>query len=63
MAVKKSNFVITYANALRETLNHDGYETRLEQQDSRSVNFEYLPGTHLLSRITDDSGTNFINLS
>ncbi|MCY4330019.1 MAG: hypothetical protein OXC48_08085, partial [Endozoicomonadaceae bacterium] len=60
-----------YANALRETLNHDGYETRLEQQDSRSVNFEYLPGTHLLSRIIDDSGhkisltyrNNYINVT
>ena len=53
---KKENFVITYANALKETLNHDGYETRLEQQDGRGVNFDYLPGTHLLNRITDDSG-------
>ncbi len=68
---KKNNFVITYANALRETLNHEGYETRLEQQDGRGVNFKYLPGTHLLSRIMDDSGhkisltynDNYINIT
>ena len=53
---KKKHFVITYANALRETLNHDGYETRLEQQDGRSVDFNYLPGTHLLSSISDNTG-------
>ena len=53
---KQKNFVITYANGLKETLNHDGYETCLEQQDGRSVHFSYLPGTHLLSRINDDTG-------
>ncbi|MCY4330255.1 MAG: hypothetical protein OXC48_09310, partial [Endozoicomonadaceae bacterium] len=30
---KEGNFVITYINGLREILNHDGYEVRLEQQD------------------------------
>ncbi|MCY4330295.1 MAG: hypothetical protein OXC48_09510, partial [Endozoicomonadaceae bacterium] len=49
-----THFVITYANGLRETLNHDGYEVRLEQQDGWSVYFNYLSGTHLLQSITDD---------
>ena len=49
-------FVITYANGLRETLNHQGYETRLEQQDGWSVYFDYISGTHLLKSIKDDQG-------
>ncbi len=49
-------FVITYANGLRETLNHKGYEVRLEQQDGWSVCFSYVPGTHLLQSIRDDEG-------
>ena len=68
---KKTHFVITYSNALREILNHDGYEIRLEQQDGRGVDFDYLPGTHLLSSITDDMGhkisltynNNYINIT
>ena len=52
----KTHFVITYANGLRETLNHDGYETRLEQQDGWSVRFIYKPGTHLLQSVIDDKG-------
>ncbi len=51
---KKNMFVITYANGLRETLNHDGYETALQQQNGWSVHFFYTPKTHLLRSITDD---------
>ena len=51
---KRNAFVITYANGLRETLNHDGYETKLQQQNGWSVYFSYVPGTHLLQSITDD---------
>ncbi|MCY4330176.1 MAG: hypothetical protein OXC48_08890 [Endozoicomonadaceae bacterium] len=50
---KSTHFVITYANGLRETLNHAGYEVRLEQQDGRWVKFSYVTGTHLLSSIRD----------
>ncbi|MCY4330633.1 MAG: hypothetical protein OXC48_11255, partial [Endozoicomonadaceae bacterium] len=53
---KDTFFTITYANGLREILDHDGFETRLEQQDGRSVHFDYVPGTHLLSDIHDDQG-------
>ena len=49
-----THFVITYANGLRETLNHEGYEVQLEQQDGWSVHFSYVPGTHLLQWIKDD---------
>ncbi|MCY4328825.1 MAG: hypothetical protein OXC48_01885, partial [Endozoicomonadaceae bacterium] len=51
---KKTHFTITYTNGLRETLNHDGYEIKLEQRDGWSVHFIYKPGTHLLQFITDD---------
>ncbi len=51
-----THFVITYANGLRETLNHEGYEVRLEQQDGWGVRFSYIPGTHLLQWIRDDEG-------
>ncbi len=51
-----THFVITYANGLRETLNHEGYETLLEQQDGWSVRFSYLSGTHLLESVRDDAG-------
>ncbi len=50
---KTTHFVITYANGLRETLNHTGYEIRLEQQNGQWIKFSYLPGTHLLSTISD----------
>ncbi len=53
---KKTHFTITYANGLRETLNHDGYEVTLEQQDGWRVHFLYKTGTHLLQFITDDQG-------
>ncbi len=49
-----THFVITYANGLRETLNHEGYEVCLEQQDGWSVHFSYISGTHLLQWIRDD---------
>ncbi len=57
---KDTFFTITYANGLREILDHDGFETRLEQQDGRSVHFDYVPGTHLLSDIHDDQGHKII---
>ncbi|MCY4329054.1 MAG: hypothetical protein OXC48_03055, partial [Endozoicomonadaceae bacterium] len=53
---KKKHFRITYANGLREILNHQGYEIRLEQQDGMGVNFSYQPGTHRLTSICDDQG-------
>ncbi len=53
---KKTYFTITYINGLKEILNHDGYEVRLEQQDGKGVTFSYIHGTHLLSMITDDLG-------
>ncbi|MCY4330244.1 MAG: hypothetical protein OXC48_09240, partial [Endozoicomonadaceae bacterium] len=57
---KATWFVITYANGLREILDHKGYETRLEQQDGRWVKFSYLSGTHLLSSISDDQNNKII---
>ena len=51
---KKTHFIITYANGLREILNHDGYEVALEQQDGWSVHFFYKSGTHLLQCVTDN---------
>ncbi|MCY4330109.1 MAG: hypothetical protein OXC48_08545, partial [Endozoicomonadaceae bacterium] len=51
-----THFVITYANGLRETLNHKGYEVRLEQQDGWSVYFNYIPGTHLLQSVKGAEG-------
>ena len=51
-----THFVITYANGLREILNHDGYEIELEQQDGWRVYFVYKPGTHLLQSVADDEG-------
>ncbi len=57
---KATRFVITYANGLRETLDHEGYETRLEQQDGRWVKFSYLSGTHLLSSISDEQNNKIV---
>ncbi|MCY4330866.1 MAG: hypothetical protein OXC48_12450, partial [Endozoicomonadaceae bacterium] len=51
-----THFVITYANGLRETLNHQGYEVSLTQQDGWSVHFSYISGTHLLQSVMDDEG-------
>ncbi|MCY4329980.1 MAG: hypothetical protein OXC48_07890, partial [Endozoicomonadaceae bacterium] len=53
---KNRYFTITYANGLREILSHDGYETRLEQQNGWGVNFIYHRGTHLLQSVVDDEG-------
>ncbi|MCY4330625.1 MAG: hypothetical protein OXC48_11215, partial [Endozoicomonadaceae bacterium] len=47
-------------NGSRETLSHDGYEIRLEQQNGWGVNFIYQQGTHLLQSITDDQKNNII---
>ncbi len=51
-----THFVITYANGLREILNHKGYEVRLEQQDGWDICFSYIPDTHLLQSVRDDEG-------
>ena len=59
---KKNHLRITYANGLREILNHHGYEIRLEQQDGRGVNFSYRTGTHQLTAICDDLGYKIILL-
>ena len=53
---KSTHFTLIYANGLKEVLSHDGYETRLDQQNGWGVNFIYQPGTHLLKLITDDEG-------
>ncbi len=53
---KAKYFIITYANGLRETLDHQGYETMLEQQNGWRVHFTYLPGTHRLQSVSDDTG-------
>ncbi len=57
---KSSHFTIIYANGSRETLSHDGYEIRLEQQNGWGVNFIYQQGTHLLQSIVDDQKNNII---
>ncbi len=51
---KSTNFVISYANGIRETLSHHGYITQMEQQDGWSIHFIYKRGTHLLKTIVDD---------
>ncbi len=53
---KGTNFVISYANGIRETLSHQGYVTQMEQQDGWSVHFIYKQGTHLLKTVVDDLG-------
>ncbi len=57
---KKTHFIITYNNGLREILNHEGYETILEQQNGWRVHFFYKQGTHLLKYIMDDTGHSII---
>ncbi len=52
----QTRFVITYANGLRETLNHAGYEVAMEQQNGWGVHFHYIKKTHLLHSVTDDYG-------
>ncbi len=53
---KEKHFVITYANGLRETLDHQGYETTLQQQNGWQVHFGYQQGTHRLQSVSDDEG-------
>ncbi|MCY4330543.1 MAG: hypothetical protein OXC48_10775, partial [Endozoicomonadaceae bacterium] len=53
---KKGDFLIKSANGLEDILNHDGYEIRMEQQNGEGVNFNYISGSHLLKKITDDNG-------
>ncbi len=57
---KSSHFTIIYANGSRETLSHDGYEVRQEQQNGWGINFIYQQGTHLLQSIVDDQKNNII---
>ncbi len=57
---KKGNLVITSANGLQDILDRDGYEIRMEQQNGEGVNFKYMPGSHLLERITDDNGLSIV---
>ncbi len=57
---KKGNLVITSANGLQDILDRDGYEIRMEQQNGNGVNFKYMPGNHLLERITDDNGHSIV---
>ena len=56
----QTRFVITYANGLRETLNHAGYEVAMEQQNGWGVHFHYIKKTHFLHSVTDDYGHNII---
>ncbi len=53
---KKGNLVIKSANGLQDILDREGYEIRMQQQNGNGVNFKYMPGSHLLERITDDNG-------
>ena len=48
--------MIKSANGLQDILDRDGYEIRMEQQNGDGVNFKYMPGSHLLQKITDDNG-------
>ncbi len=52
----KGGFVIKSANGLKDVLDRDGYEIRMEQQNGDGVNFDYMPGSHLLQKIIDDNG-------
>ncbi|MCY4176973.1 MAG: hypothetical protein OXD32_00550, partial [Endozoicomonadaceae bacterium] len=52
----KGGLVIKSANGLKDVLDRDGYEIRMEQQNGDGVNFDYMPGSHLLQKITDDNG-------
>ncbi len=51
---KNGHLEITSANGLRDILDRDGYETRLEQQNGDGVNFSYVSRSHILKKITDD---------
>ncbi len=57
---KKGNLVIKSANGLQDILDRKGYEIRMEQQNGEGVNFKYMPGSHLLERITDDNGHSIV---
>ncbi|MCY4330236.1 MAG: hypothetical protein OXC48_09200, partial [Endozoicomonadaceae bacterium] len=57
---KEKHFVITYANGLRETLDHQGYEITLQQQNGWQVHFGYQQGTHQLQSVSDDQGHKII---
>ncbi|MCY4178086.1 MAG: hypothetical protein OXD32_06280, partial [Endozoicomonadaceae bacterium] len=52
----QGRMVIKSANGLQDTLDHDGYEIRMEQQNGDGVNFGYVAGIHILKKITDDNG-------
>ena len=53
---KKGDLDIKSTNGIQDILDHDGYEIRMEQQNGEGVNFKYMPGSHLLEKITDDNG-------
>ena len=53
---EKGGLVIKSANGLQDVLDRDGYEVRMEQQNGDGVNFKYMPGSHILKKITDDNG-------
>ncbi len=53
---EKGELVIKSANGIKDILDHDGYEIRMEQQNGEGVNFNYISGSHLLKKITDDNG-------
>ena len=53
---KQGHMVIKSANGLQDTLDRDGYEIRVEQQNGDGVNFDYVAGSHILKKITDDNG-------
>ena len=56
----QNRFIITYANGLRETLNHVGYEIAMEQQNGWGVHFHYIGKTNLLRSVNDDLGHSII---
>ena len=53
---KKGGLVIKSTNGIQDILDRDGYEIRMEQQNGEGVNFNYMPGSHLLKKMTDDNG-------
>ena len=57
---KKRHMIIKSSNGLQDILDHDGYEIRMEQQNGDGVNFDYMPGSHILKKITDDNGNSIL---
>ena len=42
--------MIKSTNGIQDILDRDGYEIRMEQQNGEGVNFNYMPGSHLLKK-------------